>query len=198
MFKGDLKGSLYFSREQPWKGGGIHVNRDETVICPTRIVPHEQWFRMANYVKPEFLDTVNYAICEAVNEYVDGKATEFFRRVGEYHLEEALRRGLVKIESSDKPLDALIKIARYLESYGYMEQIRINRIDEKEAIVEMLGVSVTDSSAQLLSEKKQPSHYMTNVMFAALKKLGVQAELRDMEFDRGEKHFKEYWKIIEK
>ena len=149
-------------------------------------------------MKPEFLDIVNYAVCEAVNDFVDGKATEFFRRVGEYHLEEALRRGVVKIEPNDKPLDALVRIARYLESYGYMKEIRINRIDEKEATVEMLGVSVTDSSAQLVGEKKQPSHYMTNVMFAALKKLGVQAELRDMEFDRGTKHFKEYWKILEK
>jgi hypothetical protein len=153
---------------------------------------------MADQIKPEFLDIVNYAVCEAVNDFVDGKATEFFRRVGEYHLEEALRRGVVKIEPNDKPLDALVRIARYLESYGYMKEIRINRIDEKEATVEMLGVSVTDSSAQLVGEKKQPSHYMTNVMFAALKKLGVQAELRDMEFDREEKHFKEYWKILEK
>ena len=151
---------------------------------------------MPNYVKPEFLDIVNYAVCEAVNEYMDGEATEFFRRVGEYHLEEALRRGIVRIEPNEKPLDALIKIAKYLESYGYMEQIRISRIDEKEATVEMLGVSVTDSSATLLGEKKQPSHYMTNVMFAALKRLGVQAELRDMEFDREKKHFKEYWKIL--
>ena len=152
---------------------------------------------MANYVKPEFLDVINYAVCQAVNDYVDGRATEFFRKVGEYHLDEALRRGMVKVEPSDKPLDALIKIAKYLESMGYMEQIRINRIDEKEATVEMLGVSVTDSSAKLLGEKKQPSHYMTNVMFAALKRLGARAELRDMEFDRAEKHFKEYWKILD-
>lgn len=151
---------------------------------------------MVNYVKPEFLDTINYAICRAVNDYLDGKATEFFRKVGEYHLDEALRRGLVTIGPDDKPLDVLIRIAKYLESFGYMEQIRINRIDEKEASVEMFGVSVTNSSAQLLGEKKEPSHYMTNVMFAALKKLGVQAELRDMEFDREKRHFKEYWKIL--
>ena len=152
---------------------------------------------MANYIKPEFLDIINYAVCQAANDYVDGRAAEFFRKVGEYHLDEAMRRGLVRIEPNDKPLDALIRIAKYLESYGYMEQIRINRIDEKEATVEMIGVSVTESSARLLGEKKQPSHYMTNVMFAALKRLGVQAELRDMEFDREKKHFKEYWKILE-
>jgi hypothetical protein len=34
-------------------------------------------------------------------------------------------------------------------------------------------------------------------MFAALKKLGVQAELRDMDYNREEKHFKEYWKVLE-
>jgi hypothetical protein len=151
---------------------------------------------MASNVNPEFLDIVNYAFCQAVNEYMGGRAVEFFRRVGEYHLDEALRRGLVRIEPRDKPLDVLLRIAKYLESYGYMDQIRINRIDEKEAIVEMLGVSVTDSSAQLLGEKKHPSHYMTNIMFAALKRLGVQAELRDMEFDREKKHFREYWKIL--
>jgi hypothetical protein len=152
---------------------------------------------MASYVKPEFLDIVNYAVCETVNEYVDGRAKEFFRKVGEYHLDEALRRGLVRVEPDDKPLDALIKIAKYLESCGYMEEIRINRIDEKEATVEMLGVSVTDSSAKLLGENKQPSHYMTNIMFAALRRLGVQAELRDMEYEPDKKHFKEYWKILE-
>jgi len=151
---------------------------------------------MVSQIKPEFLDIVNYAVAEAVNEYMDGRVIEFFRKVGEYHLEEALRRGIVRIEPSDKPLDALTKIAKYLESYGYMEQIRINRIDEKEATVEMLGVSVADSSAMLLGEKKQPSHYMTNVMFAALKKFGFRAELRDMEYDREKKHFKEYWKIL--
>lgn len=151
---------------------------------------------MADYVKPEFLDIINYAICEAVNEYMDGKASEFFRRVGEHHLDEALRRGILTIDSNDKPLDVLLRIAKYLESHGYMGQIRVNRIDEKEAVVEMLGVSVTDSSTRLLGEKKQPSHYMTNIMFAALRKLGVQAELKDMEFDRDEKHFKEYWKIL--
>jgi len=151
---------------------------------------------MARAVNPEFLDIVNYAVCQAVNEYMGGRAPEFFRKVGEYHLDEALRRGLVRIDTNDKPLDILLKIAKYLESYGYMDEIRINRIDEKEATVEMFGVSVTDSSAQIVAEKKHPSHYMTNTMFAALKKLGVQAELRDMEFDREKKHFKEYWKIL--
>ena len=151
---------------------------------------------MKNYIKPEFLDIINHAICQAVNEYLDRKAIEFFKKVGEYHLDEALKRGIIKIELDDNPLDTLIKIARYLESAGYMEKILINKLSENEAFVEMYGVSVTKSSVKMLREAKQPSHYMTNIMLAALKKLGVRAELKDVEFDEEKHHFKEYWKIL--
>jgi len=151
---------------------------------------------MRKYIKPEFLDIINYAICQTVDEFLDGKATEFFEKVGEYHLDEALKRGLIKIDPNDKPLDTLIKIARYLESVGYMEKIIINKLGENEALIEMHGVSVTKSSVKMLKENKQPSHYMTNIMLAALKKLGIRAELKDLEFNEEKCHFKEYWKVL--
>ena len=151
---------------------------------------------MRNNIKPEFLDIINYAICQAVDEFLDGKATEFFEKVGEYHLNEALKRGLIKIDPDDKPLDTLIRIARYLESVGYMEKILINKLSENEAFVEMHGVSVTRSSVKMLKENKQPSHYMTNIMIAALKKLGIRAELKDVEFDEEKCHFKEHWRVL--
>jgi hypothetical protein len=84
-----------------------------------------------------------------------------------------------------------------LESVGYMERISIVNLSESEAIVEMFGVSVTKSSVDMLKVGRHPSHYMTNVMLAALKKLGIRAELRDVDFDEQERHFKEHWKIIE-
>lgn len=151
---------------------------------------------LRDYVKPEFFDIINYAICQAVDEYLDGKATTFFEKVGEYHLDEALKRGLISIEANDKPLDTLIKIARYLESVGYMERIIIKRLDENEAFVEMHGVSVTKSSAKMLRAGKQPSHFMTNLMLAALKKFGIRAELKDVAFDEEKCHFREHWKIV--
>jgi len=147
-------------------------------------------------IKHEFLDVINYAICQTVHEYLNERTHEFFRRLGEYHLNEALKRGLIKIEPNDKPLDVLTKIARYLESVGYMEKIVINKISEKEAFVEMYGVSVTRSSANLIREGKEPSHFMTNIMLAALKKFGIQAELKDVEFNEKESYFKEHWKIF--
>ena len=153
---------------------------------------------MRNYIDEEFLDVINYAICQAVSEFVDKKAADFFRRVGEYHLDEALERDLIRIETGDKPLDTLIKIAKYLESVGYMEKILINKLSENEALVEMHGVSVTKSSARLLKENKQPSHYMTNIMLAALRKLGIEAKLEDVDFDEANRKFREHWKILGK
>ncbi len=147
-------------------------------------------------IKPSFFDTINYAICQAVNERLGEEAKDFFQRVGEFHLEEALERGLLKFEPDVAPLDVLIQIARYLESTGYMEKISINKLSDKEAIVEMKGVSVTESSAKLLGKDEHPSHFMTNTMFAALKQLGVQADLRDMEYNVKEARFKEYWRIL--
>ena len=149
-----------------------------------------------SFIKPEFLDMINYSICLAVNEFVGEKAVELFRRVGEHHLEEAIRRGAVKIDTTRKPLDSLIEIARYLESAGYMERIVIERLSEEEALVEMHGVSVTESSVKLLREGRHPSHYMTNIMLAALSRLGIQAELRDVSFDEEARRFKEHWKIL--
>lgn len=151
---------------------------------------------MRDCIKPEFLDIINYAICQSVHDYLDGKSTEVFKKVGEYHLDEALSRGIIKIEPNDKPLDTLIKIAKYLESVGYMEKILINKLSESEAFVEMYGVSVTTSSVKMLKEGKQPSHFMTNIMLAALRKLGIQAELEDVGFDEEQCYFREHWKIL--
>jgi hypothetical protein len=148
-------------------------------------------------IKPVFFDAINYSICRAANEYLGERATEFFRRVGEYHLEEALQRGLISLKAEDSPLEVLIKIAGYLEASGYMEKISINRLSEKDAIVEMHGVTVAESSAKLLKEGNKPSHFMTNIMFAALRRLAIQADLKDMEYDVKEARFKEYWKILQ-
>jgi len=151
---------------------------------------------MGNCIKPEFLDTINYSICQAVNEFLGEKAVELFGRVGEHHLDEAIRRGFIQIDRDRKPLDNLIEIARYLESTGYMERIVIKRLSIDEAFVEMYGVSVTLSSVKLLKEGKYPSHYMTNLMLAALSRLGIKAELKEVAFDEEGRKFKEHWKIL--
>jgi hypothetical protein len=147
-------------------------------------------------IESDLLDILNLAICYASNDYLKDGTAEFFRKVGQYHLEEATKRGYVKIESQDKPLDVLEKIARYLESTGYMKQITIQRLSDREAMIEMKGVAVTRSSNEILSKGKQPSHFMTNMMLAALKRIGVEAELEEVEFDSAGNRFKEHWKVL--
>lgn len=148
-------------------------------------------------IQPEFFDTVNYALCRAVDDFLGERAGEFFRRLGEYHLEEAAAKGVVRFRPEDAPLEVLIRIAEYLESSGYMERIVIDRLSDREAVVEMHGVTVTASSTKLLREGRRPSHFMTNLMFAALGRFSIRAELRDMEYDGGARRFKEYWKILD-
>jgi predicted methyltransferase len=147
-------------------------------------------------VDSDLLDILNLAICYASNEHMKDKTAEFFRKVGEYHLEEAIKRGYVKIESQDKPLDVLENIARYLESTGYMQQTIIQRFGDYEAVVEMKDVAVTRSSNEILTKGKQPSHFMTNIMLAALKRIGVEAELEEVEFDSTGNTFKEHWRVL--
>ena len=63
-----------------------------------------------------------------------------------------------------------------------MQQIIIQRFGDYEAVVEMKGVAVTRSSNEILSRGQQPSHFMTNIMLAALKRIGVEAELEDVKY----------------
>jgi hypothetical protein len=62
----------------------------------------------------------------------------------------------------------------------------------------MYGVSVLESSVRLTQENKQPSHIMTNTMFAALEELGYDAELIDLLFETDKNHVREKWIIRKK
>jgi hypothetical protein len=79
-----------------------------------------------------------------------------------------------------------------------MERIDIQRLSENEAIVDMYGVSVLESSVRLTQENKQPSHIMTNTMFAALEELGYDAELIDLLFETEKNHVREKWILRKK
>ena len=57
---------------------------------------------MTCLIKTEFFDTINYSICQAVNEYLGVQSKAFFMKVGEYHLDEALKRGVLTIEADEK------------------------------------------------------------------------------------------------
>ncbi len=146
-------------------------------------------------IEPEFLDLVNYGVCSALSTLHGSEAAEMvFRLAGKFNYRELKRKGIV---DSSSPIDALRSVASYLENSGYMNKIDLTEVTENEVIVDMYGVSVVESSKRLVDEEKSPSHYMTNMMFAALKDLfQIQAEITHLDIEIPEEetdHVREKW-----
>ncbi len=74
-----------------------------------------------------------------------------------------------------------------------MERIEVTEVGEDEVVLDMYGVSVLESSIELAESGMAPSHYMTNLTFAALEEHGMAAELIDLGFDREGNHVREKW-----
>ncbi len=143
-------------------------------------------------VDPRFLDLINYGICYVLNERYGKEETEsIFREVGKILYARIKEEGL--ISPTKNPVDTLVEVARFLEKMGYMERIDITKRGNNELELDMYGVSVLDSSVKLVESGRSPSHYMTNIMFAALQDYGIDAELIDLGFDTEENHVKEKW-----
>lgn len=147
------------------------------------------------HVTVDFFDFVNYNVCRAVSEHVGTEqAVKIFERAGEIGYARLKERGLIKTEGVG-PVDVLIQIVKFLESSGYMGRIEVNRVSDTEMVVDMYQVSVLDSSIQLTDEGYAPSHFMTNLMFAALKDYGMRAELEELVFEDEVDHVQERWSL---
>jgi len=134
-------------------------------------------------VKPEFLDFVNYNICKTYSrKYGKEACAAFFREVGETGFGEL--RKIIEFRSSE-PYEVLRTVANFLESMGYLAKIQLKKVEENEVIIEMFGVSVIKSSIRLTEEGDSPSHFMTNLMFAALREIsGVRADIYDLTLEQ--------------
>ncbi len=146
-------------------------------------------------VDPVFLDLINYGICRTLNERFGKEATEeIFREVGRICYRRAKEKGY--ITRGEDPLDTLVEVAKFLERMGYMERIAITEVSEDELILDMYGVSVLESSIELVDSGMAPSHFMTNIMFAALEDHEMGAKLIDLGFDPEENHVREKWVLL--
>ncbi|MBS7638284.1 hypothetical protein KEJ49_05300 [Candidatus Bathyarchaeota archaeon] len=134
-------------------------------------------------IKPEFLDFINYNICKAYSETHGKEAAEaFFRKVGRIGFQEL--RSRIEFPSRE-PYEVLRKVASFLEEMGYLAKIQLTKVEEDEVIIEMFGVSVVNSSMRLVREGASPSHFMTNLMFAALEEMcGLRADIIDLTLEQ--------------
>lgn len=134
-------------------------------------------------ISPDFLDLFNFGVCKSISERL-GKdaAADVFRRAGEIEFEELEKTVLFQ---SREPYDVLRTVAQFLQREGYMARIELRKVEKNEVIVEMYGVSVISSSIRLTNQGFSPSHVMTSMMFAALKKLcGFRADIVDLTLEQ--------------
>jgi len=145
-------------------------------------------------VRAEFLDLVNYAVCSAVSKcFGSTEAEKLFGLAGKIGYNEL--RTKRDVETTD-PIDLLKRIAQFLEEMGYMERIEVKRRNDNQVVVDMYGVSVWESSDRLTKEGAAPSHYMTNLMFAALETLDLRADIQALEFkEEALGHVRELWTL---
>jgi len=96
---------------------------------------------------------------------------------------EELRR-MVDFPSID-PYEVLKTVRVFLEEMGYMSKIQLSKVEEDEVIIEMFGVSVNKSSIRLVEGGSSPSHFMANLMFAALKEVSsVHGDIYDLTLEQ--------------
>ena len=77
--------------------------------------------------------------------------------------------------------EVLKTVGVFLEEMGYMSKIQLSKVEEDEVIIEMFGVSVIKTSIRMVEGGSSPSHFMMNLVFAALKEMsGVHADVCDL------------------
>ena len=147
-------------------------------------------------ISPDFLDLMNYSLCSAVTKLAGKKmAEDIFRLTGEIAFEELKTKLALR---KTKPFDTLERIARYLESSGYMSRITLEKVDEHKIRMNAYGITVGESAARLSQQNLVISHFMTNIMFATLRKMyGSEVKLKKLLTDElsNKKHGTELWVI---
>ncbi|MDW8082637.1 MAG: hypothetical protein RMI56_02445 [Sulfolobales archaeon] len=126
-------------------------------------------------VSQEFLDLVIYSIYRAVNEVLGEKTWDIVWRSGEVlyeKLEELLRLHIV-----EDYVEVLEKLAEWLQKSGYVDVVRIRKLSENEIEYVMGRPAIVRGAEKLVKERMVPPHISTSLMFAALRKRGLKAEL---------------------
>lgn len=132
-------------------------------------------------VSCEFLDHVMHSVYRAANELMGVERTwDLVWRAGEI-LYERLEKSL-GLGSVEDPLEALSRIAVWLESVGYVDKAEVRRVSEDEFEYIMGRPAIVGGAEELVREGMTPPHISTSLMFAALRKRGLRAELRETRF----------------
>ncbi len=130
---------------------------------------------MGRSIDVKFFDLELYCVYKAVTElFGNEQAWQLVWRSGKVMFEEICREKNLRITD---PIEIMEKITEYLEEAGYSEKLAVRRTGEDSIEYEMLRPAIGPGAQRLIKEGAVPAHISTSVLFAALNKFGLKAEI---------------------
>ena len=146
-------------------------------------------------IDPTYFDLQVYALYRAVWERWGDQAWYVVWRSGEVLFDEIEHE--LGLWPDDDPFTAMKRLADYLRRVGYVEDIGVRPIGEREWDYEMLDPVILPGAKRLLAEGAVPAHISTTLMFALLKKrFGLKAEMVGDPDLRPDGRAIERWRLV--
>jgi hypothetical protein len=146
-------------------------------------------------IDPTYFDLQVYALYRAVWERWGDEAWYVVWRSGEVLFDEIEPH--LGLQADDDPFTAMQRLAGYLRRVGYVEDIAVRPVGEREWDYEMLDPVILPGAKRLLAEEAVPAHISTTLMFALLKKrFGLKAEMLGDPDLRPDGRAIERWRLV--
>lgn len=126
-------------------------------------------------ISVEFVDLIMYSVYRAAYELL-GKDTWKLVWMSGRVMYERLERELNLSNTSDV-YEVLSKLATWLKGCGYVDEAEVRKVSEEEFEYVMSKPAIARGAEELVKEGLVPPHISTSLMFAALRKRGLKAEL---------------------
>jgi hypothetical protein len=145
-------------------------------------------------IDPVYFDKQIYALYRAVWERWGDDAWWVVWRSGEVLLEEIELE--LDLELDAGPFPAMQRLADYLQRVGYVRKIAVRPLSEDEWEYEMVDPAILPGARRLLEEGAVPAHISTTLMFALLKRFGLEAEMTGEPDLRDDGRAIERWRLV--
>jgi hypothetical protein len=148
-------------------------------------------------IDPDYFDKQIHALYRAVWERWGDEAWHVVWRSGEILFEEIEPE--LGLQPGDGVVVAMQRLADYLQRVGYVADIAVRPLSEREWEYEMGDPVILPGAKRLLAEGAVPAHISTTLMFALLKKrFDLAAEMVGEPDLRPDGRAVERWRLVEK
>ena len=145
-------------------------------------------------IDPVYFDKQIYALYRAVWERWGDDAWYVVWRSGEVLLAEIEEE--LDLRQDAEPLGAMQRLAGYLQQAGYVREIAVRPLSEGEWEYEMVDPVILPGAKRLIQEGAVPAHISTTLVFALLKRFGLQAEMIGEPDLRADGRAIERWRLL--